>query len=45
MLKFQSYKDYDLSNSLKKILSKIIKIPNCGSLPKLLQLTLGFVEF
>jgi hypothetical protein len=29
----------------KKILSKNIKNPNCDSLPKFLQPTLGFVEF
>jgi hypothetical protein len=28
-----------------KILSKNIKNPNCGSLPKYLQPTLGFVKF
>jgi hypothetical protein len=36
MLKFQPHKDYVLSD---------IKNPNCGSLPKFLQPTLGFVEF
>jgi hypothetical protein len=45
MLKFQPHKDYDLSDLLKKLLSKNIKNPNCGSLPKFLQPTLSFVEF
>jgi hypothetical protein len=45
MLKFQPQKDYDLSDLLKNILSKNIKNPNYGSLPKFLQPTLGFVEF
>jgi hypothetical protein len=44
MLKFQPHKDYNLSDLLK-ILSKNIKNPNYGSLPKFLQPTLGFVEF
>jgi hypothetical protein len=44
MLKFHHHKDYDLSNLLKKSCQKI-KNPNCGSLPKFLQPTLGFVEF
>ena len=45
MLKFQPNINYDLSDLLKKSCLKNSKNPNCGSLPKFLQPTLGFVEF
>jgi putative component of membrane protein insertase Oxa1/YidC/SpoIIIJ protein YidD len=45
MLKFSTPERLWFIRFTKKILSKNIKNPKCGSLPKFLQPTLGFVEF